>query len=63
MRKTIKALFMMGLMASPFIFTACEKDHGTTDYDDVDDDDWKKKGIVAVENNVNEVSTIEYSVR
>ncbi len=37
---------MLSLMASPFILTSCEKDHGTTPYDDTDDNDWKNAPTV-----------------
>lgn len=37
---------MFCLMASPIVLTSCEKDHGTTPYDDTDDDDWKKAPTV-----------------
>ncbi len=33
---------MLSLMALPFIFTSCEKDHGTSGYGSYGDDDWKK---------------------
>ena len=49
MKKNSKALFLFCIMACPFFFTACEKDHGTTRYEDVDDDDWKKKAIESIE--------------
>ena len=52
---------MLGLLAFPFILNSCEKDNGTTDYDDVDDDDWRKKAAIAVDYNENEDSTIVYS--
>ncbi|MCQ2303111.1 MAG: hypothetical protein MJZ94_10870 [Bacteroidales bacterium] len=42
MKKIFKALFMLSLMALPFIFTSCEKDHGTSGYGSYGDDDWKK---------------------
>lgn len=46
MKILFKALFVLSLMASPFILTSCEKDHGTTPYDDTDDNDWKNAPTV-----------------
>ena len=46
MKILFKAMFMFCLMASPIVLTSCEKDHGTTPYDDTDDDDWKKAPTV-----------------
>ena len=43
MKKSYMVLFLLGLMACPFIFSSCEEDHGETDYNNVTDDDWKKK--------------------
>lgn len=37
---------MLCLMASPIVLTSCEKDHGTTPYDDTDDNDWKNAPTV-----------------
>lgn len=50
MKKTWKALFMLGLVVSPFIFASCDKDEGTVSYKDVDDDDWKKKAVLCEPN-------------
>lgn len=41
MKKLVKAVFMLSLMAFPFIFTSCEKDYGTSGYGHHSDDDWK----------------------
>lgn len=41
MKKIAKVVFMLSLMALPFIFTSCEKDHGTSGYGSYGDDDWK----------------------
>lgn len=41
MKKLVKAVFMLSLMALPFIFTSCEKDYGTSGYGHHNDDDWK----------------------
>ena len=46
MKFIFKVLFVLSLMASPVILTSCEKDHGTTPYDDTDDNDWKKAPAV-----------------
>lgn len=42
MKKITKAMFLLSVMVAPFVFSACEKDEGTTDYNNVSDDDWKK---------------------
>ncbi len=42
MKKLFKAVLMLSLLALPFIFTSCEKDHGTSGYGSYGDDDWKK---------------------
>lgn len=42
MKKVFKAILMLSLMALPFIFISCEKDHGTSGYGSYGDDDWKK---------------------
>lgn len=54
-------LFLLGLMACPFIFSSCEEDHGETDYNNVTDDDWKKKTIVSVDNAGDELPIVDYS--
>lgn len=41
MKKLVKAVFMLSLMALPFIFTSCEKDYGTSGYGHHNDSDWK----------------------
>lgn len=46
MKKTSKVLFLLSMMACPLFFAACEKDEGTTGYNDVDDDDWKKNIVI-----------------
>ena len=46
MKILFKAMFMLCLMASPIVLTSCEKDHGTTPYDDTDDNDWKNAPTV-----------------
>ena len=48
-------MFLMSVMVCPFIFTACEKDEGTTGYNDVNDDDWKK--AVVIENECDNADT------
>ncbi len=60
MKKAYKALFMLSLMASPLFFASCEKDLGTTDYEEVDDDDWKKKAII-VDYEGTETSSMEFT--
>lgn len=51
---------MLSLMASPLFFASCEKDLGTTDYEEVDDDDWKKKAII-VDYEGTETSSMEFT--
>ena len=40
---------MLGLMALPFIFASCEKDHGTSGYGSYGDSDWKKYDVPTLE--------------
>lgn len=61
MKKSYKKILVLSLIVAPFIFISCDKDHGTTDYDNVNDDDWKKKSSVDVEHVGNEASIITYS--
>ena len=61
MKKTSRMLLLMSVMVCPFIFAACEKDEGTTDYNDVSDDDWKKKNVVTIDDYTEpDVTTLYY---
>lgn len=62
MKKTCRVLFLLGLIAGSFIFSACEKDRGEIDYNNVSDDDWKKKNAVFVDNTGNGLSNVDFSV-
>lgn len=59
MRKLLVAFFLLFLIASPFIFLSCEKDNGTVDYDNVDDDDWKKREAAIMTDTI-DISSVEY---
>ncbi len=61
MKKICKILFLLSLMAFPFIFSACERDYGETNYNNVDDDDWKKKNVVFVDSTGDGLSTVNYT--
>ena len=61
MKKISKSFFLLSLIVCPFVFTSCEKDEGTKDYDNVTDDDWKKSTIIVNDYDGNEVST-DYSI-
>jgi len=60
MKKLFITLFVLCLIVSPFILTSCDKDHGTTKYEDVDDDDWKKRMYSLDENECIDLQSVEF---
>lgn len=62
MKKISKSLFLLSVIVCPFVFSACEKDEGTTSYNDVDDDDWKKAMVIDNDYDGNDANTVDYSV-
>ena len=60
MKKVFLTFFMLNLIVTPFILTSCEKDHGTVKYEDVDDDDWKKRVTNVNDNDIIDLSLTEH---
>lgn len=42
MKRILKAVLMLSMMALPFVLASCEKDYGTSGYGTHNDSDWKK---------------------
>ena len=56
--KNFKVLLILGLLAFAFIQSACEKDHGETPYENVNDNDWKKKVAPSSDSDIHETETV-----
>ena len=62
MKKFNKSLFLLVIISCPFVFAACEKDEGTTSYNDVDDDDWKKAMVIDNNYDGNDATIVHYNI-
>ena len=62
MKNNFRILALIAFASCMFCLTACEKEEQKVDYNNVTDDDWKKKkSLVEAESSTMEYTTIQYS--